>query len=258
MSKAILIVSYGTINQKVRDITFNVFEQEVNEMYPDYKTYQAYTSFFMLKKLKEKGEPFFDVKETLENMAKDGIKEAVLIPLHVMYGGEYEKMVDASKECAYLFDNIKLAAPLLARTEDYITVANALNDKYNVAENGCLVVMGHGTDHYANSSYAALAYTVKQQGYKNIIIGTLEAYPSLDNVIDEIREYNPEFVKLVSLLLTPARHATHDMAGDDESSWKSQIIKAGFDVTALTDGLLELKDFRDIFMSHLKIVIDEM
>ena len=42
--------------------------------------------------------------------------------------------------------------------------------------------MGHGTEHFANSIYAALDYQFKDTGYPNIFVGTVEGYPELENV----------------------------------------------------------------------------
>ena len=42
--------------------------------------------------------------------------------------------------------------------------------------------MGHGTEHFANSIYAALDYQFKDTGYPNIFVGTVEGSAELENV----------------------------------------------------------------------------
>ena len=50
------------------------------------------------------------------------------------------------------------------------------------AEDEALVLMGHGSLHYANFVYAALNYRLRELGYQNVHIGTVEAWPSLESV----------------------------------------------------------------------------
>ena len=43
--------------------------------------------------------------------------------------------------------------------------------------------MCHGTYHPANSTYGMLDYVMKAQGHKNYHVGTIEGYPTIDDVI---------------------------------------------------------------------------
>ncbi len=55
-----------------------------------------------------------------------------------------------------------------------------------------LVLMGHGTSHYANAVYAALDYKFKDMGYSNVFLGTVEAYPTMASLLRQIKEYGPQ------------------------------------------------------------------
>ena len=52
--------------------------------------------------------------------------------------------------------------------------------------------MGHGTTHYANTAYAALDYTFKDLGYFNVLIGTVEAYPSIPSHLRGLKNFSPK------------------------------------------------------------------
>ena len=112
--------------------------------------------------------------------------------------------------------------------------------------------MGHGTTHYANSIYAALDYTFKDKGHKNIFLGTVEAYPSMESIMKLVREYAPSKVVLAPFMIVAGDHAKNDMAGDDPESWYSQFKEAGYEVEAVIKGLGEYPGIRKILVNHLK------
>ena len=78
------------------------------------------------------------------------------------------------------FDRIVFGAPLLTSQEDNERVIQAVVREMPLKGDEALVFMGHGTSHFANSIYAALDYQFKDRGYKNVFMGTVEAYPSMD------------------------------------------------------------------------------
>ena len=82
--------------------------------------------------------------------------------------------------------------------------------------------MGHGTEAESNGVYARLQEILSTSGYDDYYIGTVEAEPTLEDVIAALEE-NGEYKKvvLVPLMLVAGDHANNDMAGDEEDSWKS-------------------------------------
>lgn len=62
----------------------------------------------------------------------------------------------------------------------------------------------------------------------------------------------PQKVWLLPLLTTIGRHALHDMAGSQESSWKSQLEKAGYTCQVHMHGLAESHFIQDIWIERLK------
>lgn len=256
-TKAILFVAYGIVDNKTRANTIGKLVKVASELFPNYDIRVAFTSEFMIKKVLEKGIKINNISNTLKDLAECKITEVILQPLHIIYGGEYERMYYAAKELRYLFQSIKIGQPLLGNTQDYFEICELLDKEYGVDKKECLVLMGHGSEHYANSSYSALAYTLKQRNYKNIFIGALEAYPSIDVILQEIKDYSPKKVKLVPFLFAVASHAKEDMAGEKETSWKSQIEKLGYPVEVVMKGLADSETFRNIFINHLVRTINE-
>ena len=112
--------------------------------------------------------------------------------------------------------------------------------------------MGHGTTHYANAIYAALDYTFKDQGYKNIFLGTVEAYPSMESLMRMVKEYHPKRVILAPFMIVAGEHAKNDLAGDDPTSWYSQFRAQGYETQVVMKGLGQYPGIRKLLVKHLK------
>ena len=86
------------------------------------------------------------------------------------------------------FHSISFGDPLLTSEQDNREVLEAVAEEFSwLKEDEVLVLMGHGTTHYANSIYAALDYTFKDKGHKNIFLGTVEAYPSMESIMKLVK-----------------------------------------------------------------------
>jgi len=147
-------------------------------------------------------------------------------------------------------------AMLLTYDRDYDEAIEAiggdLQAEIDKKEHTAIVLMGHGTSHYANSAYAALDYKFKDLGYSNVFVGTVEAYPSLDAIFRRLRENHIQNILLTPFMIVAGDHANNDMAGDEEDSWNMQFQKAGFQVECLIKGLGEYERVREIFVDHAR------
>lgn len=167
-------------------------------------------------------------------------------------GIENDLMKEDALSYREFFHSISFGNPLLTTEEDSMEVIQAVADEFSgLKEEEVLVLMGHGTTHYANAIYAALDYTFKDKGYKNIFLGTVEAYPSMESLMRMVKEYNPSKVILAPFMIVAGDHAKNDMAGDDPESWYSQFKAAGFPVSTVVKGLGEYPGIRRLLVKHL-------
>ena len=256
--KAILAVSFGTSHNDTRKVTIDAIERDMQEAFPDYMLYRAWTSKMIIKKLKNRDNVHvFTVLEAMEQMKKDGITDVLIQPTHVINGIENDLMKEDALAYRDDFHSITFGDPLLTSAEDNLAVIQAIADEFSdLAQDQVLVLMGHGTTHYANSIYAALDYTFKDKGYKNIFLGTVEAYPSMESLMRMVKEYNPSKVVLAPFMIVAGDHAKNDMAGDDPESWYSQFKAAGFEVEPVVKGLGEYPGVRRLLVDHLKVAAE--
>lgn len=255
--KAILAVSFGTSVNETREKTIDVIEEDIRNACPDYRLYRAWTSKMIISKvLKRDGIKIPTVTEAMAQMVIEGIKEVIVQPTHIINGIENDIMKEDALAYQSQMDLIRFGAPLLTTTQDSTDSIQALlADFHDLPEDEVLVFMGHGTTHYANSVYAALDYTFKDMGYKNVFLGTVEAYPSMESLMKQVKIYQPKKVHLAPFMVVAGDHAIHDMAGDDPDSWRSQFEQEGFPVVCHMKGLGEYEGIRRLYLQHVQAAI---
>lgn len=254
--KAILAVSFGTSHNDTRKVTIDAIEDDMKAAFPDYALYRAWTSKMIIKKLKNRdGVSICTVKEAMEQMKQDGITDVLVQPTHVINGIENDLMKEDALSFRDEFHSISFGEPLLTSEQDSLDVIHAITNEFSdLQKDEVLVLMGHGTTHYANAIYAALDYTFKDQGFKNIFLGTVEAYPSMETLMKMVKEYNPKKVILAPFMIVAGDHAKNDMAGDNPESWYSQFVAAGFETKTVVKGLGQYPGIRKILVEHLRAI----
>ena len=93
-------------------------------------------------------------------------------------------------------------------------------------------------------------------GHTNYFVGTVEAAPSLDDVIAAVKAGEYKKVVLEPLMVVAGDHANNDMAGDEDDSWKSAFEKEGYEVTCLLRGLGENETIRQLYVAHAQAAVN--
>ena len=257
--KAILVASFGTSHEDTREKTIGAIEKDIAAAYPDYEIRRAFTSGMILKVLANRDNLHIDnVKEAMERLVEEGFEEVFVQPTHVIPGDEYDDMVYEVMEFSGKIEKLSIGMPLLYSTEDCGAVIRAVVDQVpELKEKDALVLMGHGSEHPINAVYAALDYQFKQLGYSNVFVGTVEAYPDIEIVAEQVESFHPNKIILMPLMVVAGDHAVNDMAGEDDDSWKSVFEKAGYQVECILRGLGEFQSIRDIYLEHIAQGIGE-
>lgn len=258
MKKGILVVSFGTSYEETRKVTIDAIEDAITDSFPEFRIYRAWTSKMILAKLKKRdGIVIPNVKQAMEQMRADGITDVVIQPTHVINGIENDFMKEDALQYRDDFHSIRFGTPLLTSEDDSKEVIYAISSEFSsLSQDEVLVLMGHGTTHYANAIYAALDYTFKDYGHSNIFLGTVEAYPTMNSILKLISAIQPKKVVLAPFMIVAGDHARNDMAGDDPDSWCRQIQDAGYEVECVLKGLGEYPRIRDIFIQHVHNALD--
>lgn len=254
--KAILAVSFGTSHNDTRKITIDAIEKDMQDAFPAYSLYRAWTSKMIIKKVNSRdGVHIYTVKEAMEQMLQDDITDVLIQPTHVINGIENDLMKEDALAFQEQFHSISFGDPLLTSEQDNLAVIDAITSEFkDLTKDEVLVLMGHGTTHYANAIYAALDYTFKDKGYQNIFLGTVEAYPTMESLLKMVHAYQPKKVVLAPFMIVAGDHAKNDMASNEPDSWYSQFKAEGYNVEPVLKGLGEYPGIRKLFIEHLKAI----
>ena len=213
MKKAILVVSFGTSYHDTLEKTILATEEAIAQANPGWEVRRAFTSAIIMRKLLARDNLQIDsVAQAMAKLEAEGFTHVAVQPTHVMHGEEYEKLL-SMLEPYRLSMKIRVGQPLLNSQEDYEQVAKALLSWLPQQEDA-LVLMGHGTAHFANSAYGQLEQNL-QDLRETVYVATVEGYPTLDRVIRSLAS-RPEIktVTLAPLMLVAGDHARNDMAGE--------------------------------------------
>ena len=279
--KELLVVSFGTSFNASRAADIGGIEKALQAANPDWSVRRAFTAQIIINHVQARDDEKIDnMDQALERAVKNGVKELVVQPTHLMHGAEYDELTEAVNNYKDKFESVKIAEPLLGEVGADATAINA--DKAAVAEaitaeavktaeydsldaaaedSTAFVFMGHGTSHTAKISYSQMQAQMEQLGYKNVFIGTVEGEPEdteCQAVIEKIKEAGYKKVILRPLMVVAGDHANNDMAGDDDDSWKSQFeaSKAFDSVESQIAGLGEVDAIQQIYVAHTKAAIE--
>ena len=126
----LLVVSFGTSYNDNRDLTIGAVERAIQKAYPQYEIRRAFTSQIILDILKERDQLEIDnVKQDMERLVADGVRDVVIQPTHVMPGIEYDGVIAQIGAYRERFHSMKVGRPLLVEERDYDTLIAALAEE---------------------------------------------------------------------------------------------------------------------------------
>ena len=250
----VLVVSFGTTVNETRDKTIGAIEKAIAAAYPDHEIRRAFTSQIVIDRLaKRDGLKVDNVEQAMNRLVNDKVKDLIIQPTLIMNGHEYDEKMETIKPFEKRFTSVRYGQPLLISDADFTETTSILieNTKQFNAEDTAVVFMGHGSDHEANEVYLKLDRILKNRGGKRYFVGTVEAEPSIEEIMGELKPLGVKRVVLLPLMIVAGDHAVNDMAGDEEDSWKSILEEKGFEVIPVLRGLGEYPEMQKIFVRHV-------
>ena len=258
--KELLVVSFGTSYNDSRRLTIGGIENRLEKDFPEWSVRRGFTSQIIIDHvLKRDNVKIDNVKEALDRAIDNGVKTLLVQPTHLMHGFEYTDLVDELAEYADAFDKVIVGEPLLNSDEDFSAVADIITEATKEYDDGKTAVcfMGHGTEADSNEVYARMQEVLLDKGFEHTYVGTVEAEPSVEDVLEAVQQGGYERVVLRPLMIVAGDHANNDMAGDDEDSWKSIFEGAGYEVVCVVEGLGQLEGIQELFSQHVQDALSE-
>lgn len=243
MKKAILAVSFGTSYAEAEQSCICPVEDALKRSFPEYEVRRAYTSRKIMKKLRGQGICIDSEAEALDKLRAEGYEQIAVVPTHILHGIEYEMVTKAAGD-------IPVSEALLENENDLNWMAELLS-RIAEEEKQPMLLMGHGTEHAADETYARL----REKLPGNVFLACVEGKHSLEALLPELEKLGEKKLTLMPLMLVAGDHAHNDMAGDEEDSWKSILEAKVFELRIRMQGLGALEAVQQRFVQKAKRVL---
>jgi len=284
--KAIVLAQFGTSYPSALAALTNI-QKQVQDAFPGVKVKMAFTSNIIrkiwherqndkkfLEENKNIPEEILYVKAplaTIADLQDEGYATIIVQPTHIFEGEEYldlKSCVDGLDSITTIkprhtpFKKIVLGRPLLGKKgeeypyhKDLEAAAKTVKADVELARKNkaALVYMGHGNEYLSTGAYIEFQETLRRIYPETpIYLGTVEGFPSLDYVVSGLVRDRIRKVVLKPFMIVAGDHATNDMAGDEDDSWKTTFKSKGIEVITVIAGLGENPEIGKILIQHIK------
>lgn len=224
MKRAILAVSFGTTHKDAERSCICPVEAALAAAFPGWEVFRAWTSRMIIRRVAARGAVIEDEQAALARLRAEGYDKIAVASTHIIPGQEYDRVREAAGA-------LPVSEPLLNDAADLRWMAGLLSDIAR-QEGRALLVMGHGTEHRANTVYAGLRAELPE----TVKLACVEGEYGLEGIWDDLEAVPGKRLTLMPLMLVAGDHAKNDLAGD-EDSWKTRLRARGYDVNVRLQGL---------------------
>lgn len=248
----ILLVHYGTSNDKSRAQTIDKLNSRVAETFPDCAVVEAYSAPSVIKTLAKRGIKKLYISQALDSLKALGCNKLVVQSTMLLDGVMTEMLRTEVGKVKNDFRAVSVVRPLLYSVDDCRTMIEMLTksllaDKSVATKKSQVVLVGHGSDSPANAMYSQIDYLLKAEGKSSWHVGTIEGFPKIENVEQQLKNSKNKNVILVPLLYIAGNHQKDDIDG----VWKTQLQTKGYHVDVLGKGLGEMAEIQDMIIAKI-------
>lgn len=240
---ALLAVHFGTTHDDTREKTIEAVNRELQKAFPDMDFREAWTSRIVMRRMKVRGVYRDTPYEALVKLADEGYTHVLIQSTNIIEGIEMESLRRDAAAVASRFKDIRVGKPLLYGPDEYRQVVKVLASE--LPSDREVLLVGHGTYTPATASYAMLDYMLKSEGHSNFHVGTIEGYPSFDDMVAQTKGSK---ALLVPLMFVAGDHYKNDIAEE----WRDRLVQLGYDVECSPKGLGEYSGIVSIFVDRVR------
>ena len=248
----ILLVHYGTSNDKSRAQTIDKLNSRVAETFPDCAVVEAYSAPSVIKTLAKRGIKKLYISQALDSLKALGCNKLVVQSTMLLDGVMTEMLRTEVVKVKNDFRAVSVVRPLLYSVDDCRTMIEMLTksllaDKSVATKKSQVVLVGHGSDSPANAMYSQIDYLLKAEGKSSWHVGTIEGVPKRENVEQQLKNSKNKNVILVPLLYIAGNHQKEDIDG----VWKTQLQTKGYHVDVFGKGIGEMTEIQNMIIGKI-------
>ncbi|MEO5361944.1 MAG: sirohydrochlorin cobaltochelatase [Nitrospirota bacterium] len=209
---ALVIAAFGTTSKG--KVAYDIFDAGVRAHFADNhaQIVWAYTSEIVREKTGSPG-----ILQALASLEEHGYRKAVVQPLHIVPGTEYQELADMCTDFPGM--RVVMGETLLHRWQFVDDVIAAVAQDF--IPEGINVIAAHGTPlcaDPANILYQGLDYYLTHK-FPNCFFATVDGMPSMELVLKKIAAEKPlvKRARLIPLLYVSGLHVEKDLVGETQS-----------------------------------------
>jgi len=271
---AIVLTAFGTSTKA--KVTYDALDSQVKEALPGYEVRWAFTSEVIReivnRRREKEGSPerLLSLQQVLANLQAEGYTRAAVQPLHIFPGEEYEEVLSITESFPGI--TVLTGETLLQRWEMMHEVVAAISTDFLTPDEGCNVVVSHGTpttNTASNMAYMGLDRYLKVK-YDNVFLGGVEGVITREEALGAAKGCVPKRVRFIPLMYVAGDHIMNDIAGEvtvDELPWSAELEEAGITTDTTTvdfggktfyKGLGFFPEVNKIFIDGIKKTLDRL
>ena len=263
---AIIVMSFGTTYADTREKTINATVEAIKAANPGKKVVTAFTSHIIIDRVaKNEGIKYPTPEEACEQLAAEGYTRVAMCSLDTFPGMEYAYKVAVFNQYKSLFKKASMATPLMywmgqeEQTDEVAEFAEALKTQFpTLGKKDAVLLLAHGTVHPSNAYYSVLQYRLNDLKVGNVYVYTVEGWPNLETVIEELKAKKVQNVTLMPMMMVAGDHANNDMAGDEDDSLKSMFEAEGIEVTCVIRGLGSMEGIQEMLVQKAQDAVNSL
>lgn len=283
--KAIVLAAFGTSYPEALASILNI-KTIIEKEHPETPVHLAFTSSIIRSiwqerqddKAWQKANPGIPAEvlyvksplATIANLQNDGYKDISVQSLHIFAGEEFDDLKNVMvglrsirniKTKSTPFKQLRLGRPALGMPgdvypylDDIAMGVKALKGDVEEAKkmDAVLVYMGHGNDFYSTGIYAEFQREMQKAYGHPVFISCVEGFPNFDDLLASLKLTGKKNILMKPFMVVAGDHASNDMAGKEDDSWKVMLTKEGYKVKTELRGLGSVDAWAAMYASHLK------
>ena len=260
--EALVLLTFGSTYDQPKDPLEPVLSI-LKKQRPQLPVFTAYTANRVVSHMREQGKEVRTPAQVLADLSSQGYTHVVMQSLHVTPGKEYAMASDIATRFNALpkgITQVDMGLPLIGSHQDAEALAETLVASLPAArkKGEAVIYVGHGAEDPVGSlAYPALAYFLRQID-PHLFVGTIEGPFDLESILKQVKASKAKTVWLTPLLTVVGDHASNDIFGDEDDSWKQTFAKAGLTVKTIPQGLAFVPGVAEIWARHADAAIRDM
>ncbi len=224
---AVILAAFGS-SSRAGTVIHSIVE-ELRRAFPEREFFLAVTSAIIRKK---KGGA--SLQQVLAEVEAAGFRKAVVQPLHVFPGTEYQQLL----ETCHFFPGLRIIVgeTLLHRWEYVEELLDLLAPEFVPPGEGVNVLAVHGTPLTAdpvNAVYLGLEH-LASHWFPNVLVAAVEGVPGFAALVSRLARQGEagagKKARILPLMLVAGLHVAEDLMGGQPESWRSGLERLGYRV----------------------------